>query len=280
MFFKDLKAKDFINLKLLMSKDLIDDKATEKTADVVGNYLTDNDFSVMDEYYIVNGKKVDDTLTVSGTGENAYNIKYPGVTKETYIAFYIPKKGENKYMITTIYGKYSYGWKLSDMEVSPYTVNGKTAPELYKFAKEEYDKKYIVNAYNNLALAASCLKPSPVWKYPNESDISDFYSKVTNEANQKYRYPMTLSELPARPMVLSMYTKTTDAGTYPLIMYMTHLNISDTNAVKAENMQVKKALAKTMPGIDKDIKYVYYEAFNKYPRSDESVERFEMVDAH
>jgi len=91
---------------------------------------------------------------------------------------------------------------------------------------------------------------------------------------------MTLSELPARPMVLSMYTKTTDAGTYPLIMYMTHLNISDTNAVKAENMQVKKALAKTMPGIDKDIKYVYYEAFNKYPRSDESVERFEMVDAH
>ena len=277
--FKDLKAKDLVNLKLYMSKDLIDDKSTEKTADVVGNHLTDGDFTLLDEYYIVNGKKVDDTLTVSGAGENAYNIRYPGVTKETYIAFYIPKKGENKSLVTTVYGKYSYGWKLSDMEVSPYIVNGKTAPQLYKLAKEEYNKKYLVNAANNLALAASCLKPSAIWKYPDESDISDLYGKVLNEATAKYRYPLTLTELPARPMVLSLYSKTTDAGTYPLIMYMTHININDTNAVKAENIQVKKALAKTMPGLDKGTN-VYYDAFNKYPRSDESVDRFEMVDKH
>ncbi|HEY8783073.1 MAG TPA: hypothetical protein VIM16_15715 [Mucilaginibacter sp.] len=275
--FIDLKKNDLPHLKLMMSKELIDDHGTEHSVELMSNHLTDNKFSLLDEYYIINKHKDAETITLSGAG---IEIKYPGVTRETYIAFYIPKTVDNKYLITTIYGKYNYGWKLSYLDLSPYTVNGKTAPELFKLAKEQYDKKYLIDAMNTMNLANSCVKPASVWQYPDESGIKDFYLKVLNESNGKYKFPFTINSLPTRPMILRVYTKDTDEGTFPVIYYMTHISIIDTNDVKGENVQIKKALSKLLPGIDKYNKYVFYEAFNKFPRDYESVDRFNMVDKH
>jgi hypothetical protein len=33
-----------------------------------------------------------------------------------------------------------------------------------------------------------------------------------------------------------------------------------------------------IPGIDKDKKYIFYDAFNEWPRSDRSVDRYDMPD--
>ncbi|HAL81375.1 MAG TPA: hypothetical protein DCO83_03375 [Mucilaginibacter sp.] len=275
--FFDLKANNLLHLKILMSKELIDNPGTERMVELISNRLTDNKYDVLDEYYIINKYKDADTIKLSGAGVNSHTIRYPGVTRKTYIAFYVPAAGNNKYMITAIFGKYSYGWKLSSLDLGPYTVNGKTAPELYNLAKEEYDKRYLIDAQTTLSLAATCLKPTAVWAYTNESDISDFYGKVTAEANEKYKFPYTLN-IPGRPMLLRIYNKNTDEGSFPVIYYMTHVSIADTNEVKKENMEIKKALSKLLPGIDKYNKYVYYEAFNKFPRSYESVDRFDMID--
>jgi hypothetical protein len=277
--FFDLKANNLLHLKVLMSKELIDNPGTERMVELISNRLTDNKYEVLDEYYVVNKKKDNDTVNLSETGANKHKIKYPGVTRETYIAFYVPAAGNNKYMITAIFGKYSYGWKISSLDLGPYIVNGKTAPELYNLAKEEYDKKYLIDAQTTLSLAAKCLKPAAVWAYANESDISDFYGKVTAEASEKYKFPYTLN-IPGRPMLLRVYNKNTDEGSFPVISYMTHVSIADTNEVKKENKEIKKALSKLLPGIDKYNKYVYYEAFNKFPRSYESVDRFDMIDKY
>jgi len=62
-----------------------------------------------------------------------------------YLSFFIPRTGDNKYMISVIYAKYDYGWKISKLDLAPYTINGKTAPELYNLAKEKSGKNYLID---------------------------------------------------------------------------------------------------------------------------------------
>jgi len=276
--FKALKNKDIVEAKSMMSKELVEGTySTSRAVDLIGNYLTDNKYNLLDEYYVVNKYKDFDTIKAKNTGVNSYDLYYPATAREMYFAFYVPESGNNRYIITTVYAKYSYGWKVSTLEVSPYTVNGKTAPELFKLAKEQFDKKYIINARNNMALAVTCLKPTSIWQYPEEGEIIDFNGKVITEAKEKCKFPIMIN-LPTRPMVLQVYTKENAEGTFPMVYYMTHINIKDTNEVKQENIQIKKILSKALPGIDKDNKYVYYEAFNRFPNSSVSVDRFYMVD--
>ena len=276
--FKAIKVNDLVAAKLFMSKEMIDNTYTRRSVELVSNGLNDNKYSLLDEYYVVNKWLDNDTINAKSSGINSYDLYYPGTTREMYIAFYVSANSINRFIISTVYAKYNYGWKLSDLDIAPYTINGKTAPELYKLAKEEYNKKYLIAAVNNAALALTCVKPISIWQYPDEGEISDFNSKIINEANQKYKFPFTLNQLPAKPMILKVYNQKSDNGYFPMIYYMTHININDTTAVKLENTQVKKILYKEMPGIEKDTKYVFYEAFNKFPNSSESVDRFDMVD--
>jgi hypothetical protein len=277
---KDLKANDPKHLGLLMSRELIENRSTNRTIELIGNRLTDYKYQLLDEYYVVNKYKDDDTIKSTGTGLNSYSLYYPSAAREMYFAFFIPTTGENKYLITAIYAKYSYGWKLSSLDLAPYTINGKTAPELLKLAKEQYEKKYLIDAENTMTLATTCLRPTSIWQYPDESEISDFYGKVMEEANKKYKFPFSLTVLPLQPKILNVYNKTTNEGTFPIIYYMTHISLKDTNAVKAENALIKKELSRMLPGIDKYGKYVFYDAFNKWPSGTETVDHFDMIDRH
>ncbi len=278
--FIPLKANDIKAAKLLMSKDMIDDGVnTEKMVEHVSNRLADNKYSLMDEYYVV-AKNSKDTITIDNAGAGAYKLKLPPLAREMYIAFYIPKNAANQYMITMLYAKYSYGWKLSTLDVEAFTVGGKTGPELFELAKKEFDKKYLVSAVINMTSAYACMRPSVIWKYKDEDAVNNFYNQVVNAANTTLLFPHTFTSLPMRPQLQSITNEDTDEGSFPLIRYMTHVELADTNAVKKERVQVTKELIKLFPGLDKDTKYIYYEAFNKFPRSNESVDRFKMVDKY
>ena len=50
------------------------------------------------------------------------------------------------------------------------------------------------------------------------------------------------------------------------------------NSLKKENDEIKKVIGKLIPGIDQNKKYVYYDAFNEWPRSDRSVDRVDLID--
>jgi hypothetical protein len=276
--FTSLKANDLNHAKLLMSKELIENTYTERLVEIVGNHLNDAKYSLLDEYYVVNKYIDTDTIKATGRGINNYELYYAGTTREMYFAFFVPKTGDNKSIVTIIFAKYDYGWKLSDFDVAPYTINGKTAPELFKLAKEQYDKKYLINAVNNMALATACLNPITIWRYPDESDISKFYAQVINEANAKYKFPFVLNAVSTRPMILRVYNQATDNGSFPMVYYLSHISLKDTNAIKKENTEIKKVLSEVMPGIDKDNKYVFYDAFNERPTGKKTVDHFDMTD--
>ncbi|MDF2431114.1 MAG: hypothetical protein JWP44_745 [Mucilaginibacter sp.] len=273
---KYLKANDPKGLKALLSKDMLANN-NERQVELISNRLNDNLYELLDEYYVVHKFKDTDTVRSVGGQVNRYNLLYPYAAMEMYCAYFIPKKPDNKYMLSIIYAKFNYGWKIIKLDVAPYTINGKTAPELYALARQQYDKNHVQAALNNVELAVTCFKPGSYWQYPDELDAGKFYARVHTEVNQRYRYPLVLSQLASGPMILRIYTKNGDDGTYPMVYYMTHYNLNDTTAVKKENVQIRNAVSKLMPGLDENNKYIYYSAFNKMPTGYSSVDHFDMM---
>jgi hypothetical protein len=273
-----LKANDRLKMDGLMSRDLIQNSGRLRLIELCSNHLKDGGYSLLDEYYIVNKDKGDKTLESGNEGINNYSLKYTADTREMYVALFIPKNIPNKYLISAIYCKYDYGWKISQLEVNPYTFNGKTAPELFDFAKDMYAKKYLLDALSDIQLARSCVQPCYGWKYPDESEMQDFEAKLVEQLNKKYVYPFTLTQIPTRPRIFGISTQKTTDGVYPVINYMSTVKLKDVKSLQKENDNVKKVIGKIIPGIDQNKKYVYYDVFNEWPKYDRSVDRYEIID--
>jgi hypothetical protein len=273
-----LKANDPKDLKSLLCKELKDDNHTDRLVELISNRLTDDKYSLLDEYYVINNYKDQDTIPAKGNEINGYRLSYPGTTREMYIAFFIPKSSKNKYMLNIIYAKYNYGWKISNMNLGPYTINGKTAPELFKLAKENYNHKYLIDALNNTALAFTCARPSDIWQYPDEAELHDFYVKLLNEVNRQYKFPFVLNAVSTKPMIIRVYNQTNSDGAYPMVYYLTRIKLNDMLALKKENEQIKKVIGKIMPGIDKNKEYIFYSAFNHRPTGNATVDHYDMTE--
>ncbi|HEY2582721.1 MAG TPA: hypothetical protein VGI43_12985, partial [Mucilaginibacter sp.] len=188
-----LKANDPKGLNALLSKEMIDGK-NERQVELLSNRLVDNEYELLDEYYVVHKYKDTDTVKTVGAAINRYALLYPYKTAQMYLAYFVPKKSDNKYMISLIYAKFDYGWKIMEMGLEPYTVNGKTAPELYTIAKDQYAKKQLQAALNSVSLAQMCFKPGLYWQYPDAADAGNFYLKVNKEVIDLYKYPLVLKQ--------------------------------------------------------------------------------------
>jgi hypothetical protein len=272
-----LKADDPKGMKMLLSKEL-NANNNDREIGHISNRLNDNAYDLLDEYYVVHKYKDTDTVAAKGGDVKRYGLLYPYATTEMYFAYFIPKKTANKYMISLVYGKFDYGWKIIKMDVAPYTINGKTAPELYALAVDQLNKKKVQAAYNNITLAITCLKPGIYWQYPDEGDALKFYSRARLLVKDAYQYPLVLRQIATGPMILNVYTKDVDDGTYPLIYYMTHFDLKDTAEVKKENLQIRNIVHKIMPGLEENNKYISYAAFNKQPTGYIEVDHFDMTE--
>jgi hypothetical protein len=264
-------------VEAVMCREYIEDNGRLRLIELCSNRLKEDAYTLLDEYYIVHKEKGKKTLE-SGPGPNSYTLDYTADAREMYIAFFVPKSIANKYMIQATYCKLDYGWKLTHLEVDPYAFNGKSAPELFEKAKEMYGKKYLLDAVNDIQMARTCATPCEGWKYRDESQMAAFYSTLIDKANMKMVYPFTLSEVPTRPRIFSISTITTPEGVFPQVFYMSTVKLSDASGLKKENENIKKVIGKAIPGIDQDKKYVYYDAFNEWPRSDRSVDRVDLID--
>ncbi len=275
--FEGLRADSKKQLTELMSKEMIDNTSNLKDIEVISNHIKNAEFSLQDEYYLVNTKHRKDTIKIGNRNINNHNIGVVIDQPEIYLGFFVQKGVVNGQLLTVIYEKLSYGWKLTDLQIYPYTLSGKTAPELYELAKEDYAKGYLVNAVNLMDEARSCLQPSLGWNYPDEKQINDFYARIVQEANLRYRFPYVIPAS-TQPQIISLQTHTTPEGVFPQIFYRSKIKLTNTAALLKENLEVRKALAKAIPGIDKGNKYVFYSVFNKLPNSYESVDRYEVTD--
>ncbi len=127
-------------------------------------------------------------------------------------------------------------------------------------------------------MAQTCANPYEGWQYQNESGLGDLNSKVTEEVNKKYIYPFILTQVPTHPRIFSIATQITPEGVFPLVYYKSTVKLTDDAGLKKENDNIKKVIGKLIPGIDQDKKYIYYDAFNEWPRRDRSVDRVDLID--
>jgi hypothetical protein len=271
----DLKKDDAEHLKAIESKDAIENLSIRQF-DIMSNHVQKSDYKILDEYYAVNRYKDIDTIINRSGGINSYSLSYEGFTHEMYFAFFVPKTGNNQWMITAMFCKYSYGWKLNSLELGLYKINGKTGPELAAMAQDEYHKGFLVNSANLIQLAQSCIDPSKLWRYDLEDTIRDGYSIIGRDVEKKFRSAIVLSNVPTHPRIVKIFSGEFQDGYYPMIYYQTTINVNDTTAIRKENNAIMNELPKVIPGVDKDTPWLLFTAFNKLPNPQENVPRYEM----
>jgi hypothetical protein len=276
--FARLKINDEKKLEDIMSKEFIDNASKNRLIELVSNRVKAADYTVLDEYYTVNQYMDGDTVKTSHTNINSYSVIYQGITHQMYLAFFVPKNKTiaNQDMITAVYCKYDYGWKLNILDVRPYLINGKTAPELYQQAKQSYGKNHLIDAFNTASSAIVCARPSKLWKYDKETDFSYFYNIVMEEVKNHYTFPIIIKDVPTHPRIFRIFNQTTPNGDFPMIYYLSSIKLKDSTAIKQENENIKKVIDQTLPGIDQNKKYVLYSAFNERPDGKKTVDHVDM----
>jgi len=269
------KANDLPGVEALLSREMLDNPAYKRTVDMISNNSKLEGYTILDEYYVKNVKE-------GGTNElkpanGSYNFGLAAPAREMYVALMVPNSKVDKWLITATCSKLDYGWKITGLDISLYAINGKTAPGLLTFAKEQYAKGYVINALNNMELATKCLRPSATWTYANEKQIADYYAFVANDAYRKYQYPIIIP-IPSKPQIFRIMTQTQQGGGYvPTIRYLTKVNVHDTVAVKKEFESIKTAVGKALPGIDHDNPLVIFTAYNERPSGNSNPFSFDMV---
>jgi hypothetical protein len=280
--FDALKANDMEKASAQMSQELLEDEgAVKRTMELVSNRSKTGGYTLLDEYYY-NADKEPGSMVISSAAEgvDAYSFKYSqSTTKANYVALLkVPKNGLNQGLITVIYGKYNYGWKVNKLSFGEYSFNGKNAPQLYKLAKEKRAKGYLLDAVNDMAAAQQCFHPNQQWEYASENQMNSFYYNMVMLVNSKYKFPYVIKEVSTQPKIIRIGNQNLPDGTFPLISYISNIPLRDTLGLRKENNNVKKVIGKVLPGIDKDKKHIMYAIFNGLPGGKISNLEYDLTD--
>lgn len=279
--FKAIRSKDVKTLKSLMSDKLIevDGNNLGTIVNNIGSAISD-EYHVMNEFYVKNTSTGATNVLPAGSGDyNDFTIKYQALNEEMYVSLLLAEGSTSEILITTIYGKYGDDWKVNIIQFGQYSLFNLTAPDYYKQAKESYEKDHLVDAVNLMGLSMKCLSPANQFlEYKKSNEIKDFYNTVMSEVKSKYSLPLTLSTIPTQPQIFSVSLEITDEGFYPIVYYLSTIDLANTPSLTAENEKIKSAISQTFPGIDQDKKYIFYRAFNEIPDGTKEVPHYGFID--
>ncbi|SFE01446.1 hypothetical protein [Flavobacterium phragmitis] len=268
-------------------KALISDKLLEKDGANIAKLIADisksfpsESYRILDEYNVSNSVANINNTVVSGVSQdNAYVLNYLALNKDMYVSLLIPNGHDNELLITVIYGKYGDEWKINILHFGQYSLLKKTAIDYYKLAQERYKKSALTDAVNYSGIAKECLRPAnDIFKYQKEDEINEFYSKVMNEVNSKYTFPLSIDNIETKPKIFRIFPQGTEKGYAPMVCYLSTIKLQDTTALRTENNKVKKEIGKIFPGIDKDKPLVLYRIFNEMPDGKKEVQHYGIVD--
>lgn len=281
---KVLEAVTTNNVDLL--KSIMSDKLLEKSGSDIGQLIeqasrviTTTDYKVLNQFQSKNSTTGIGNTIVSGvSGLNDYVIHYQALNEEMFISLLIPKSGLDEFIVTNIYGKYPEGWKLNILQFGQYKINGQTAPELYIKAKAKLDNGYIVDAANNMFLCSKVANPAnKFWQYQKEDEMKALQETIMKSVNEEYSFPLTLEQVDSKPKILTIYPQGMKEGYFPMVEYLTNIDLEDTTATKVENNQIHDLIGQTFSGIDKDKKYIFYKAFSEMPNGKTPVPTYGFV---
>ena len=276
-FFDYVKTNYQLKLKGILANEIINDPhKMVRDIDHIRNALNKNDYELFKEIYVVNKWKSVDTVKFAD-GKSNVMMTYPGIAREMYFAMFLPKNSDNKRMITITYANLSYGWRITRLEIAPYSINGKTAPQLYQMAHDAEANKYYEDAVTTAGMGIYCAKPNEEWQYDDAGAMLS-YSDTLEAAEKKYvKFPLKVSAAGSPISIFKVYDQRNDDGIFPAVCYTTKINVKNAAAVQQENLKIQKIIGTVIPGLDKNKKFLLYSAYNKEP-VDAYQEHFDMTE--
>lgn len=265
----------------LMSPDLLEKFGNDsnKLINLISSRDIDN-YSILDEYYVqASAPRIMITLPSGDTRDNDYIFAFESPNRDSYVSLLLLNNFGNQFLLTVVYGKYQNGWKINILKFGAYSFFGKNAPDYFRLAEANYKKGYLIDAVNNISLSGILLHPAdPCWQFVKGNEIKEFGDSILQEANAKYKLPMALENIKSKPKIFKVYQQVIKEGFFPMVWYLTNINLKDTAALRLENNSVKKEVDSLFTGIDKDKKFVFYWAFNKIPTDTTTEERYGFID--
>jgi hypothetical protein len=269
------KDNSLQGVEALLSQDMLSNNEYKRTTEMISNQSKSGKYTVLDEYFVnnLNPGHHDELVPADGS----YKIGFQSTSAQSYLSLLLVETGGDQWLITAVYSKLDYGWRITELDFGHYSINGKNAPQMLTFAKQQYAKGYLINAFSNMELATKCLRPAPIWEYKNEKEIGEYYGKLSDEANHKFQFPIEIP-IPSKPQIFRIMTQTQPGGGYvPTVKYVTKANVRDSVALKKEFQLIKTAIGKALPGIDHDNKRIIFSAYNERPKGNASPFSFDMV---
>ena len=269
------------SLKKVMSDELrkkTDDNIRQMIEKVSGAVQGAN-YEILNQYYVENSTTGVGNTVMSGiSGADDYIISYKAVNKEMFVSLILLKNELDELLVTNVYGKYPEGWKLNILQFGQYRLNGNNAPQFYEMAKADYEKGYLIDAANHMFLSSQLANPAnKFWKYQKEGEMRHFYETLMSEVKGKYTFPLAMDNIESQPQILSVYLQRTQEGYFPMVEYLTQIDIQDTVKTKEENDKIHQSIGQVFNGLDKDKAYLFYKAFSEMPNGQTPVSTYGFV---
>ncbi len=222
----------------------------------------DTKFDVYNEYYNQHSQTYTNTQIVNE--KDSFTFMYKNTTKESYVSFLkVVYNGMDDYLVTTIHELIDGKWKLTSVSMGTFGIFGKNAEEFFQMAKQKKEEGYLIDAFNYVNVAKSCLEPSGnKLKYDNEERILYYFKIWQDELRKKYPMPNTLNNIRTSPQVVLVDPIKNAEGLYPMFKYLTQIPLTDAATLAEENELIKREVRKQYPDIDFSSDYVYYTAYN------------------
>lgn len=279
----NLKNNNVTAVKQMMSKILIDSSRTSIDSMVkeINHNLSNTEFQVLNGFYInkPTTRFVNHVYKKSGS-INDYEITYLALNKEIYITLLKPATQRSNIILLVCYGKYASGWKINMLYGGINSIFNKTAPDYYRDALNEYKKGNLINAVDMVSASQEISRPlGALFRYTIDDSIRNFRTRIINEANTFYHFPMTIN-IGSRPLIYRIAPQQLDdlQGIYPIVNYITKIPLQDSAALKTEKDSIQKVIGSIFKGIDTGNKYIIYHAFETAPEDNNKSLRYGFIE--
>lgn len=279
--FKALSEMDTATVQSMLA-DSLRRSGSGKINEMVGmvnGFLKSREYTIRDEYYTIGSANAQIQMPSGGNGDMSYLMRYHAMNAETYATLILPEARGVRMIAFLVYGKYNDQWKINILRFGQYDCLGIPAPELYRKARECYDKSYLLDAVMYMSLVNECLQPlEGNIEYNLTPEIKQFGKKIFTEIEAKYNMPYTFETIKGKPQLLRILPWIKDNEYGMEVDYLSNIDLNDTVALKAENIVVREAAADLFTGFDKDKHYILYRAVNELPNGNQPPPYFEMRD--
>ncbi len=233
-------------------------------------------YNIKDEFYT---PLIDDKQVINLIGDINTNYEYSlniGIGKrDSY--FSLLRFNDNTIMVGLLYRKREGKWQLDFIGVNQYSIKNKLPYDYYMLSINDLKKGHLIDAALYASLSTVGLKPNNAFTYSKEQEILSHSTMLDSIIKSKYIFPITVEELKTKPQIFQVIPQIIDEGIFPMVNYLTEINISDTIQLRIENEQMKMIIGDIFPGIDKEKEFVFYTAHDNIPTQQEILNVYGFV---